>query len=61
MLRVAEYLQHAKECRAMAQQTSIPAHRDQLIKMAETWEQLGETRRRQLKKWGNLQKTESSE
>lgn len=50
MRKLHEYEQHAAECRAMAQ--ASPAHREQLINMAETWEQLAEARRRQLRKDG---------
>ena len=32
--------------------TAPPAHRQQLEQMAETWEQLADARRRQLKKQG---------
>jgi len=47
--KVEEYLSHAAECRAMAR-TASATHRQQLQRMAETWEQLAETRRRQLNK-----------
>jgi hypothetical protein len=49
MKKLHEYLQHAAECRDMAR-TAQPAHRQQLEQMAETWEQLAETRKRQLKR-----------
>jgi hypothetical protein len=51
MRKLHEYQQHAKECRDMAR-SALPAHREQLIHMAETWEQLAEGRRRQLAKLG---------
>lgn len=47
MRKIEEYLLHATECREMAR-TAQADHRHQLEKMAETWEQLAETRRKQL-------------
>jgi hypothetical protein len=52
--KLDEYLQHAKECRDMAR-TAQPAQREQLIHMAETWEQLAEARRRELAKQGKTE------
>ena len=49
-----EYLQHAAECREMAR-TALPAHRQQLEQMAETWEQLAAARKRQLEKSGKAE------
>jgi hypothetical protein len=46
---VEEYLKHAAECRQTAQGV-IPAHREELEEMARAWEQLAETRRRELNK-----------
>jgi hypothetical protein len=46
---IDHYLQHAAECREMARRAS-PAHRKQLEQMAETWEQLAQSRHRQLGK-----------
>jgi len=45
MKKVEEYLEHAAECRQMAQ-TALPEHRQQLEDMAKTWEQLAEARQR---------------
>jgi hypothetical protein len=50
--KVEEYLRHAAECRDMAR-TAPPAHRQQLVQMAETWEQLAEARRQQLNRLGS--------
>jgi hypothetical protein len=47
--QIAEYEQHAAECREMAR-TATKAHRAQLEEMARTWEQLADARRRQLVK-----------
>jgi hypothetical protein len=47
-----EYVRHAQECRDMAR-TALPAHRQQLEQMAETWEQLAQARKDQLEKTGN--------
>ncbi|MFZ0065321.1 MAG: hypothetical protein WAK90_04045 [Pseudolabrys sp.] len=52
MKKIGEYLRHADECRDMAR-TAQPAHRQQLVQMAETWEQLAEARRQQLNKLGS--------
>jgi hypothetical protein len=52
MKKIDEYLRHAAECRDMAR-TAPPAHRQQLVQMAETWEQLAEARRQQLNKLGS--------
>jgi hypothetical protein len=41
-----EYLKHARECRALAKQMEQGEHRDQLMKMAETWEVLAAERAR---------------
>jgi hypothetical protein len=49
--KVEDYLKHAAECRAMAR-TAASAHQQQLIQMAETWEQLADARKRQLEKKG---------
>jgi hypothetical protein len=42
------YLRHAKECRALAKQMESGQQREQLIKMAETWEVLARERNRTL-------------
>jgi len=57
MKKLHEYRQHADECRDMAR-TAPPNHRAQLEKMAETWEQLAEARKKQLEKEG---KTETAD
>lgn len=44
MKKVAEYLEHAAECRQTAQSV-VPEHREELEEMARAWEQLAETRR----------------
>jgi hypothetical protein len=41
-----EYLRHAAECRTLAKQMEQGEHRDQLLKMAQTWEVLAEERER---------------
>ena len=40
MKKAAEYRLHAKDCRELAAKTSKPDQRDQLLRMAETWESL---------------------
>jgi DNA-binding transcriptional MerR regulator len=47
--KVEEYLEHASECRTLAR-AAPHAHRQQLEDMAQTWEQLAEARKRELKK-----------
>jgi chromosome segregation ATPase len=42
--KAAEYLQLADECRQMARTALNEEHREQLLKMAATWESLAETR-----------------
>ena len=54
MKKVEEYLEHAAECREMAQ-SAPPQHRQQLEEMAKTWEQLAEARHRELNKRSKLQ------
>ena len=51
MNKLEDYLKHAAECREMAR-TALPSHRQQLEKMAETWEQLAAARKRQMEKPG---------
>ena len=45
MKNASEYLKYAAECREMAR-TAPAAHRAQLERMARTWEQLAEARKR---------------
>ncbi len=46
MQKTDEYLKHARECRSLAKQMAHGEHRDQLLKMAETWEVLASERER---------------
>ncbi len=48
MKTVAEYRQHAAECRKLAQAMPEGDARQQLITMAETWERLAEDRESRL-------------
>jgi len=48
MLKLAEYLHHAAECRDLARTTASPSHRAELEKMALTWENLAEQRKQRL-------------
>jgi hypothetical protein len=45
---VTEYRKNAAECRALAKQMKPGEQRDQLLKMAETWDVLAEQRERSL-------------
>ncbi len=44
MTKTLEYTQHAHACRRLAKQMDSGNQRDQLIKMAETWETLAADR-----------------
>jgi len=44
MKKASEYNQHAEECRALAATMKTGEQREQLIRMAEMWEQLSEDR-----------------
>ena len=48
MLKLAEYLDRAAECRDLARTTASPSHRAELEKMALTWEKLAEHRKQRL-------------
>lgn len=48
MKAVAEYRQHAAECRKLAKGLSEGDARDQLLAMAETWERLAQDRESRL-------------
>jgi len=55
MKKASEYLKHAKDCRALAKQMESGEQRDQLLKMAETWEVLARERERTLRNRGEEQ------
>jgi hypothetical protein len=44
MRKVAEYLAYANECRTLALTTHIPAHKEVLLRMAQTWTDLAHAR-----------------
>jgi hypothetical protein len=44
MKKASEYRQHAEECRAIARSMIDDGQREQLLNMAETWEQLAAER-----------------
>ena len=46
MKKTEDYLKHAQECRGLAKQIESGQQRDQLLKMAETWEVLAAERER---------------
>ena len=50
MRKVAEYEQHAKECRQMASNMRDPMHKRQLEEIAEAWTMLAKERKRQIEK-----------
>ena len=49
MKTVAEYLQHAKECDALAQRAKTTEERTMIAGMAETWRMLARQREQHLK------------
>ena len=57
MRKVADYRKHAEECRAMARSTAHGEQREQLLKMAATWDSLAQERERRSN--GNLQSPEN--
>jgi hypothetical protein len=50
-----DYLQHAAECRDMARTVSSPAHREQLVRMADTWDALAAARQRKMARDGKTE------
>ena len=44
MRKASEYREHARECRALAANMDAPDQREQLIQMAQHWEQLAADR-----------------
>ena len=44
MQKASEYRQHAAACRSLASKMESPDERDQLLRMAEQWEQLAKDR-----------------
>jgi hypothetical protein len=44
MKKASEYRQHAEDCRSLAKGLPAGEQRDQLLKMAETWENLAADR-----------------
>jgi hypothetical protein len=48
--KASEYREHAEECRVLARKAESPDHQQQLLKMAETWEQLAVERERLIAK-----------
>jgi hypothetical protein len=46
MKKASEYRQHAEECRALALQMKEGVQREQLLRMAENWDQMAADRER---------------
>lgn len=44
MKKASEYRSHAAECRQLASRMNVGEHRDQLLAMAATWDQLAHER-----------------
>ena len=50
MKKASEYRQHAAECRTLAGRMDVGEHRDQLLQMAATWDQLAAERAQRAKR-----------
>ena len=49
MLKVADYRAHAEECRILARQSALPHIREELLRMAATWDDLADQREREIR------------
>ena len=49
MKTVSDYHKHAAECRALARRMDLAEQRDQLLRMADTWDALASQRERALR------------
>lgn len=58
MKKVSEYREHARECRSIAAKMPNNEHRDQLLAMADTWDQLASERERKLRLLDSLSSTD---
>ena len=47
-MKIADYRKHAEECRRLAKRAGLPHIRDELLKMADSWDNLAEGREKQL-------------
>jgi hypothetical protein len=52
MNTISEYEQRAEECREMARGAGTPAHRERLLKTAQTWAGLAEALKKKLAEQG---------
>ena len=59
MKKVADYRQHAEECRVMARRAGSAAHRDMLFNMAATWDSLAEERIKSAERMARMAKLET--
>ena len=50
MKKVSDYRRHVEECKMLARQSGSEQHRQMLLSMAETWEQLAQAREQKLLK-----------
>lgn len=60
MKTAAEYRKHAEECRVLAKQVPEGEHRDQLLEMALTWENLARDREELVSKHPELDTSKPS-
>jgi len=58
--KASEYRQHAEECRALSRSSRNDEHRSQLLKMAETWDNLAAERERLLEEQKYLDAAEGA-
>lgn len=52
MKKVFDYRRHVEECKMLPRQSGSEQHRQMLLNMAETWEQLAQAREQRLAKGG---------
>jgi hypothetical protein len=50
MNKISEYEQHAEDCRELARSAGTPAHRERLLKTAQTWAGFAEELKKKLAK-----------
>jgi hypothetical protein len=60
MKTAAEYRKHAEECRALAKQVPDGEHRNQLLEMARTWDNLAADREKLVRNHPELDTSKGS-
>jgi hypothetical protein len=59
--KAADYRKHAEQCRRLARRMAEPAQKEQLLVMAETWEQLARDRESLTRRYPELRLSEHEE